>query len=94
MAPGNPERGLGQPVWDVPPEGAVRKPVGIRTEVVRDEGYKAVVRATYSVVVVGGGSDQGLGTSIQDSVITTYVVCEEQDDGAWLVARETPDLTP
>ncbi|MDH6228878.1 hypothetical protein [Streptomyces sp. MJP52] len=89
MDPDNPERGLGQPVWDAPPQGTVRKPVKITTKTVRREGTKTVVRATYTLALVGTTR-----TTTEDTAITTYLVCEQQPDGTWLVTKETPDLAP
>jgi hypothetical protein len=99
MAPDNPERGLGQPVWDVPPEGTTRKPVRISTEVIRRDGYKAVVRVTYSLALTGAagtgtGAGAGAGVSVKDEGITTYVVCEKQADETWLIVKETSSITP
>ncbi|MEU9576405.1 hypothetical protein [Streptomyces chilikensis] len=85
----NPERGLGQPVWDAPPSGTVRKPVGITTTTVRREGTKTVVRVTYTLALAGTTR-----TTTEDTAITTYLVCEQQPDGTPGASRETPDLAP
>jgi hypothetical protein len=91
MDPDNPERGLGQPVWDALPQGTTRKPVGITTEVLRREGIRAVVRATYALTL----TDVTTTTSTTaGGRVTTYLVCEQQPDGTWLVTKESPDLAP
>ncbi|WP_166029297.1 hypothetical protein [Streptomyces chilikensis] len=83
MDPDNPERGLGQPVWDAPPPGTVRKPVGITTKTVRREGTKTVVRATYTLALAGITT-----MTTEDTAITTYLVCEQQSDGTWRVTGD------
>ena len=90
MDPDNPERGLGRPVWDAPPPGTVRKPVRITTDVLRREGIRTVVRATYALALTHAKST----TTTGDGALTTYLVCEQQPDRTWLVTREAPHLAP
>lgn len=89
MAPANPERGMGQPVWDVPPAGVTRKPIKVQATRTATEAGKTVIRVVYTLADVKADK-----TSNTQAPVTTYVVCQQQPDGTWLVLRESPDLSP
>ncbi|MGW3201933.1 hypothetical protein ACWDBD_46955 [Streptomyces sp. NPDC001118] len=89
MAPDNAERGIGQPVYDVPPAGTTRQPTHIKVTQAAAKGGKAVYQVTYTPALTRDGH-----TIKEEKQATTYVVCEKQPDGSWLVSRDDPSLTP
>ncbi|MGW2724877.1 hypothetical protein [Streptomyces sp. NPDC001492] len=89
MTPGNPERGIGQPVYDPPPTGTTRRPTHITITQAAAKANKAVYHVTYTPALTQGGR-----TVKKESPVTTYVVVEKQTDGAWLVSADDPSLTP
>ncbi|MBV9023718.1 MAG: hypothetical protein JO362_07960 [Streptomycetaceae bacterium] len=89
MAPDNAERGIGQPVYDVPPPGVIRQPVNIKATQAAAKGNRAVYQLTYTPALTRDGH-----TIKEEPPVTTYVVCEKQPDGTWLVSREDPNLSP
>lgn len=89
MTPGNPERGIGQLVYDVPPAGVTRQPTDIKVSPARASADRAVLQITYTPALTKDGK-----TIKTEPVVATYVVCDKQPDGTWLVSREDPNITP
>ncbi|MEU6332777.1 hypothetical protein ABZ851_36855 [Streptomyces sp. NPDC047049] len=89
MAPDNAERGIGQPVYDAPPAGLTREPVDIKVTQAAAKGNRIVYQATYTPALT-----KDRHTVKKEKPATTYVVCEKQPDGTWLVALDDPNLTP
>lgn len=89
MTPNNAERGIGQPVYDVPPAGVTREPANITATQAAAKGNRIVFQVTYTPTLTKDGH-----TLKEQPQVTTYVVCEKQSDGSWLVAQENPNITP